>query len=223
MWAENRSWPGGKGSVDRAVFLAHAYIAYRSARWEYGASVREVAEMAGCSRNTATTATSRLIADGLLLRVRAATADLANVYRLNVQEQSGTLPHQEDVRKCPKLFQHDAFRHGGGLGKSALEVYEKLWNQPATAEELAALTGRHAKTVDRVLKKMSEELIDVATGEIISMVECDGELWHALEVDLDRVAEIVGTAGKLEAQRLKHNQERQRHRQGLLRGRMQQS
>lgn len=218
LWAENRSWPGQTGSSDRAVFLAHADIAHRSARWEYAASARELAEIAGCSRNTATRATHRLMAANLLSLVLAATADLANVYRLNLPEQSGTLPHPQDVRKCPKLFQHDAFRHGGGLGKSAFEVYERLLSQSATARELANSTGRNIKTVARVLKRMSDELIDVATGEIMSMVQNEGDSWHALDVDLDRVAEIVGTSGTGEKQRKKHIQERARHRLSLTAG-----
>lgn len=223
IWAESQSWPGQTGSVDRAVFMAHAQIAHRSARREYGASVRELAEIAGCGLSTIVRANKRLMEANLLTLAQPATADLANIYRLNLEEQSGTLPQPKVVRKCSILFQHDAFRHGGGLGKSGFEVYEQLLKQPATADELASSTGRHIKTVQRVLKRMSEKLIDVTTGEIMHMVENEGELWYGLEVDLDHVAEIVGTAGTLEKQQHKHQQERARHRQELLRGRLDQS
>lgn len=222
-WAESQSWPGQTGSVDRAVFMAHAQIAHRSARREYAASVRELAEIAGCGLSTIVRANKRLIEANLLTLAQPATADLANIYRLNLAEQSGTLPQPKDVRKCSIMFQHDAFRHGGGLGKSGYEVYEQLLRHPATTTELASSTGRHIKTVQRVLERMSEKLIDVTTGEIVRMVENDGELWHGLEVDLDHVAEIVGTAGTLEKQQRKHQQERARHRQDLLRGKLKNS
>ena len=218
VWAENRAWSGRSGSVDRAVFTAHAHIAHRSGKFQYAASSRELAELSGYGRDATLRATYRLISNNMLNLVKKSTTTLSNVYSLRIVEQIATLPIKEDVRECRILFQHDAFRHGGGLGKSALEVYEKLLIKSETVKDLADMTGRHPKTVGRVLKQMSEKLIDIRTGGIVSMVQNTGKKWKAIEVDLDQIAAIVGTAGTLEAQKKKHNQERELHRQRLLRG-----
>jgi len=218
-WAEKRAWPGRTGSTDRAVFLAHTQIAYRAGRLTYAASARDLAELAGVSHPTASNATRRLCSDSyrLLALDIEAVADCAAIYRLENPGQSLPLPHSTEVRECKVMSSHDAFRFRG-LGKSAAEVWEVLQHEPATERELAERTGRHKRTVVRALKRMSK-LIDGATGEVVSMVENEGNTWRTLEVDLDFIASLIGTAGTGKQQRKKHKQERQCHRRALARGR----
>jgi hypothetical protein len=63
-------------------------------------------------------------------------------------------------------------------------------------------------------------LADPLTGEYLPMVASDdGETYHALSVDLDRIAQVVGTAGAGERQRKEHARDRRLHASGLKKGR----
>jgi hypothetical protein len=86
----------------------------------------------------------------------------------------------------------------------------------ACQSELSALTGRHKRTVKRALDRMCK-LVDVTTGEVIRMVVKADDTWHALKVDLDYIANLVGTAGFGKQQVAKHRQERCIHRRALAR------
>lgn len=218
QWAMERAWPGRTGSVDRAIFLAHMKFFERAGQYQYAASARDLAEAAGVSRTTASKATKRLIDDGLVEQVVNAVANLANIYRVNVRNEKLTLPGTFFVGKCQLFANHDVFRQGG-LGKPAAEIYEILLNRTASPEELAELTGRNVRTIKSKLKTMAS-LTDVVTGEIISMVCPIGDKWQAVEVDLDYVANIVGTSGKGKAQKKHHKLERERHKQRLMAGRV---
>jgi hypothetical protein len=89
-WAKSKPWPGKTGSNDKAVFIAHATIAYNAGRFDYNASARQLADLAGISPEAAINATRRLCCSGLLVLVRVWVADCANIYRL--KSQSMTLP-----------------------------------------------------------------------------------------------------------------------------------
>jgi hypothetical protein len=213
-WAESRSWQGRTGISDRPVFIAHAKIALRASRLVYAASARDLAELAGVTFQTASNATSRMCNARLLELVKPASGRFANVYRFAVPASFDTSSPQA-VRKCQFMqsLGHDAFRWRG-LGKSAHEVWTSLREEPATVHDLVEKTGRHANTVERALARMNG-LIDPSTGEIIEMAWFDGELWHANDVDLGRIARIVGTAGKGRQQKTKHAEERRAHRRAL--------
>jgi hypothetical protein len=81
--AETIPWVGKTAQIDKIVFISHADTAFRSGKDEYHLSSRELAMEAGISRQTATSATKRLIEAGLLLLVKPSVADKANTYRLN--------------------------------------------------------------------------------------------------------------------------------------------
>lgn len=216
-WAESRAWKGRTGAVDRLIYLAHAEIAYKAGRLTYAAACRDLAELAGIGFKTATRATWRLCDSGLLIPDKKAVGDSANVYQLGNLDIVTHSPSTPYVRKCVTMSAHDVFRFGG-LGKSAGEVYAALQERPATVEELAEITGRHERTVKRVLDRMAK-LADPMTGEILPMVASDdGETYHPLPVDLDHVAHAIGTAGAGDRQRKEHARDRQLHVQGLERG-----
>ena len=117
------------------------------------------------------------------------------------------------MKECNTLHTHDVFRFRG-LGKSALEVWEVLGDGDATVKEISKITGRHPSTVGRVLKEIAG-IEDIQTGELIRMVVKRDQKWHRLEVDLERVAEIIGIAGIGQQQREKHRKERERYRRIL--------
>ena len=114
---------------------------------------------------------------------------------------------------------HDVFRYGGGLNGSSAEVYFFLlrWG-PMTACEIVQRTGRSKRTVHRVLRRMAR-IFDSVTGELLALVEKQGDgRWRALEnVNLDLIAEILGTAGIGEKQRKKHAEQRRFHARQLSR------
>ena len=112
------------------------------------------------------------------------------------------------------LLSHDAFRYGGGLNKSAAEIYWFLLQGPKTAKDLINQTGRSRRTVYRALERMSK-IIDLSTGEIINMVEKDGLCWRALETDLNHISLLVGTAGIGRKQVDKHKSQRKSYRKSI--------
>jgi hypothetical protein len=217
-WAESTAWKGRTGAVDQLIYLAHANIAYRAGRLTFAASCRDLAELAGIGKTTATRATWRLCDSGLLVPDKKAVADSANIYQLSDLDKMGHSLSTSFVRKCPTMSNHDVFRFGG-LGKSAGQVWQVLQEHPASIDELAEVTGRHKKTIERVIDRMSK-LADPLTGESLPMVASDdGKIYHPLPVDLDRVAHAVGTAGTGERQRKEHAKERRLHARSLERGR----
>jgi hypothetical protein len=122
------------------------------------------------------------------------------------------------VRECSTYALPDAFRPGG-LGKTAGDVWAALQEGPCTARELAEATGRRPRTVWAALRRLAR-VVDSGTGEIVArLVESDGDQWRALPgADLDRVARVLGTAGKGKAQREAHRRERTAHRRMLRAG-----
>ena len=216
-WAESIPWPGKTGSVDRLVFIAHAQISYRVGQTSYTASSRELGELAGVSFRTASLASIRLCNKGLLVLETPAVAEYANIYRMNFdQNKLSHFPISPTVRKCESEYaNHDVFRYGG-LGKSAAEIWGMLSNCPSTINQLAENTGRHITTIKRCLDRMVN-LVDTFTGEPIPMVATDDDFtFHALPVDLNRIAVVIGTAGIGEHQREMHIQERILHRNSLM-------
>jgi len=118
-----------------------------------------------------------------------------------------------------EILRHDAFRYGGGLNKSAAEVYWWLMQTPMTASSLIRKTGRSRTTVFRCLQRMSS-VVDSRTGEIIAMVVNEKELWRLVpDIDLDRIALFVGTAGIGKRKQEQYRREQVDHRKSLLAGR----
>lgn len=210
-WAENKAWEGRTGAVDQLIYLAHATIAHKAGRLSYAAACRDLADMAGVGRSTASRSTWRLCKSGLLVLDKNAIADNANTYQLGNLDKVGHSLRASFVRKCPTLSDHDVFRYRG-LGKSAGQIYAVLQDNPASIEELVAATGRHIKTIKRNLDRMAK-LTDKLTGEYLPMVASDAnQIYYLLPIDLNRIAHAVGTAGKGRNQRKEHAKERRFHR-----------
>lgn len=220
-WADSSPWPGRTGAVDWRVFLAHATIAFKAGRTIYAAACRDLAELAAVSHTTATRSTHRLCNSDLLILETPATVDSASQYRFGqALDKSLHSLKAPSVRKWNTLSAvHDVFRVGG-LGTSAGQVWQVLQDVPATVDELAAQTGRHRKTIERTLARMVN-IADPLTGEYLPLVaSSEGETWHILQVDLDYIAQVIGTAGAGEKQKQAHEKERQIHQNALYLGKM---
>jgi hypothetical protein len=215
-WADSRPWPGRTGAIDYRVFMAHLKLAHQAGRPTYAASSRDLGELAHVSYMTATNATRRLSSSGYLKIAQASVGECANCYELILPDQTYALPHSPLVRECISLVSHDAFRVRG-LGIAAGQVWVALQEHGAqTITELAQRTGRPIRTIKRVLKRMAT-VVDKITGEVVHMVEADGQQWRSLPVDLNQVAELVGTSGASARQHAQHIKERRDRHQELVR------
>lgn len=221
QWALSAPWPGRTGSTDRAVFLAHTEIARAAGALTYAASVRRLAELAGVNAMTAVRANRRLVAAGTVAYDTAHIGTLASLYTLaGVMRRAYTSSQSEcvEVYALRTTITADAFRYRG-LGKAALEVWTHLQAQPGmTAGELTTATGRNRSTVNRALARMAR-LVDPASGEVLRLVERDGDGWRAVTADLEAVARAVGTTGTGTRQRAKHDGERAGFRRAMARAR----
>ena len=204
--AEASPWPGRRGSTDRAVFLAHTNLAHRSGQQTYHASSRDLAEIAGVQRITATKATRRLAEAGFLELIQPASFSYANRYRFPEKTKLAPLPHIgfEGVGQVSSFLLPDAFRQGG-LGRSALEVLRGLESGSLKAKELAQRTGRHVQTVRKALLRLrrfgcAEKVCGRWNGKPLS------------EINLEELARIVGTSGARKKQKERHRGERLRRR-----------
>jgi hypothetical protein len=197
-------WPRRTGSSDRAVYCAHTTLAYRSGCDTYHASSRDLAEIAGCSRRTASVATGRLRAQQRLELTTFFNATYANRYRLSIVKskvsENVPLPTTqcEGVGQTSSFVLPDAFR-SGGLGKPAYEVLIALEHGSSSVSDLALKTGRHIQTVRTALKRMLP----------LSLVEKRGRTWQrGPNENLEAVAEALGVNGSLMRQKERHQKER---------------
>lgn len=202
--AEAAPWPGRTGSADRVVFLAHLNLAHRSGREVYHASSRDLAEIAGCARLTASKACRRLRVEGHLDLVTPASFPYANRYRLPKKTKFDPLPHMglHGMDQSSSFLLPDAFRQGG-LGRPAFEILRALEGGPLRTRELAVRTGRHVQTIRNSLYKIRE------SGYATKL----GGKWYGTpieKIDLPELARIVGMSGARKKQREQHRAERLR-------------
>lgn len=207
-WVLSRPWPGVTGNSDMVVILAHAEICKLAGALVYAAPIRRLAELAGVAYLTAQRANVRLLNAGLVQLERSHVGTLGALYRLTGAQTYITSTQgdcEEVIHLCADTT--DAFEYMG-LGKSALLVWQYLRQSPGmTRAELVRATGKSRDTVRRALARMSC-LVDEASGEVLRLVEPDGERWHALEPELETVARVVGTAGAGQRRKDKHAKDR---------------
>lgn len=207
-FAQSYIWQGQTGSIDRAVFIAHVTLAYKSGSVVYAAGARDLAELAAVSHWTATNATRRLIAMGLLKLEQKATFNFATTYRIldkDVCNLPTLSPLHVGERQC--MHTSDVFRWHG-IGKAAEIIWANLLDGPKTIQELAKASGRDRSTVSRIVKHMNEL-------EMVAPIGARGRqtVWQAQVVDFEDIARKLGTLGMSEKQRQKHMQERMKRRE----------
>lgn len=204
-------WRGVAGSSALAVLRAHAGIACRRGSTSYGASQRELAELAGLTLPTVRVANIRLRRLGLLSQTRpGGTRDgrrVATAWRLTLPNvatfyHSSHTPERGLIGKrslrsgltLEGLLRHDVSRWRA-LGKGFPALLLAL-ESVGTARvcHLAARLGRHRVTVSNQLRRLVVQGLvkrsDGKRGFYQSSVEPE-----ALASRLDRVAVRLGTAG----------------------------
>ena len=199
---------GRTGLVDRFVELAHyhAAILANNDRALYDISVRQLAVWAGVSRETAWTATRRLITQLRIGRVslprnRGTTQYVIPVSKSEQMTQLGTassldswcdldVPNQVDSPLLA-LMGADAFRIRSGIGKGPLWLFANL--DPATPRVC------HGRNEARWICRLDRLGMVVATPE-------GG--WLRGPVDLVEIAGRLGVAGRGAAQQTQFQRER---------------
>ena len=215
--AEVRQWPRldghrvGAASVTR-VLRAVLTIAGEAGRTRgLHLSVRTVAERAGVSRGTAQSALGYLQSARVLVRldrhqvrdgqVRAATYSLELDHYV-LPDDSAEDTHTVQVA-ATSLLSHDAWRWGG-LGGAAGHVWVLLSDTDGlTVTQVAGLRGVSVSWTARLLARLAQHGLAVRRGD--TWTRCT--LAQAQD-RLDVAARHVGTAGKGDAVRAKHEQER---------------
>lgn len=218
-WLENHPLTGRTGISDHVVLDAHLQIALRCGKLLYAASARDLAEIAGVAKETASHANHRLVARGLLEHAQDADGPFAHRWRLKppgeVLRNLYTPPQELNVRECIVLatpFAHDAF-HRKGLGKPAALVWTWLLREPLTLAELTARTGRHKSTISRVLAKLHDALhliepCEIAAGGAVRWQIVSG-------TNLDAVAHLLETSGSAKRRASDHERQRAAYRRLL--------
>lgn len=213
-WIERANAAAWNNINDKNLYLAHAGIAYKAARFEYAAAVRDLSLDSGLGLPAVSNGNKRLETAGRLTLVKSSVGVYSNVYKLSkppvCQKRTHPLFTCEDVllngtpsngTKEPRISQNDAFMNGGGrsakgrLGRRAGEVYELLMSEAMTFEGLRKRTGIKTRTLRRVLSKL-RKVVNYRTGEVIEMVTLgvDGG-YYANLVDLDVIAALMNSYG----------------------------
>jgi hypothetical protein len=182
-------------------------------------SVRDVAERAGCGVATAHAALRYLQVGPAGARVlyreqaarwnggdaRAACYELDLTHRA-LPDDAPDVEHAGVQVGVARLQSHDAWRHGG-LGPSALAVWLVLQEHDGLpVADVAALAGRRVNWTGRLLRRLSLHGLAVRRGD--TWTRCT--LADAPR-RLDVAARHVGTVGRAEAQRQRHQAEREAH------------
>ena len=200
--ADARHFPGRGGATALAVLHAHIAIARRVRGVRYGASVRELAEIAGLSSiATVSAANRRLEQAGFLVHLDKSWGGGSTRYLLKLP-RSVTNPNNHTsggVRSIVRVGYDpgkDAWRWRA-LGKSAWRVWRVLDGR--TVGELSALVGVGRSAIRKHLRSLGAWGLAARDG---------GKRWHSVHCDLDAIAQKLGSAGARKRQRERHQQER---------------
>jgi len=208
-FARSIQWQGRTGRTDKAVYLSMLDIARQKGSLELGASIREIAERTGTHKDTAWKALNRL---PYILRIKPAENDIPDTFKIITQNIEGVARTDNPSRKWGGEGMSvdatlDLFRHRG-LGKTGADIFQALLslNDFCDIPTLAQLSSVHRQTIDRKLDIMEKAgLIEIKGNEYGKKIKA---VKHA---DLNRAAQIVGTAGKGEAEKRQHKRERENY------------
>lgn len=190
-------WTGRTGLTDLSVLHAHLTRARACSNVVHSASLREVAELAGVTHQTAGVAHRRLQAAGWLRLDTNPTAVEATKWRLAIPLHRPSAGGPLD----PGPVEHDLFAWRG-LGRAAARLYQALSVTPAaTVDQLAAHTQLHIGTCRRSLGRLAGAGVaarDSATGA-----------WALVPGhDLDDAVHGMACAGTLVRRRIRHDLDR---------------
>jgi len=216
--AQTHKWAGRTGSTDLVVLLAHITIAKRCNSDTYGASVRELAEIAKIGIYTVSSANRRLEKAGWLVPEEK-NWDKATIWRLQVphgervREQIDTLRISMGLENVstyshPISMSHaEAFRHRRGLGKTAGRVYGAVLGEfrPITAYDVAAALGLNKRSVEIALNRLRVHSMMRRVGRDRRTKAIYWWLGPKNEFDVARELEL---SGETERQHKRHAEQR---------------
>jgi hypothetical protein len=196
---------GGAGATDRAVLQAHMIIARRVCRLNYGAAVREVAELSGvASLGTVSVSHRRLVTDGWLFVLQPSTRKAPTRYLLRLPK--GTQPNthitgggvRSNVRLTSALTPVAEAWRWGALGLTKWRVWRALGGQ----------TVRQLSEQMRIGRRAVRAHLSCLTAWGLAERDSGGR-WHRIEGDLGRIAQALGTAGEASRQHQRHRRDRE--------------
>lgn len=205
---------GRAKATANAIYRAFLTIAKRANAFEIGASLRELAELAGVHKETASIHIEKLYAQGYIDKSKAGSTVRASTYilkRVSISAHSVSAASFNgmavfDTGKSDP--QKDLFRQRG-LGKNGLIVWETLKAQ------------RHPIEADRLLEllpvKMSRRTLfrklEIMQRAGLAVSDCGK--WIICGEDIELAARKLSVNGAAAKQRLLHHQERIEHRRNL--------
>lgn len=217
--------PGRWGTTEPAlhdarVLTALAWLALRSGARDTAASLRAIADTTGMASTTVDRSLRRLQNAGFTLRTRESQGLDAAFWRVTerfstVQRQDGPF-HEVTARPPGHLFdvrsallaelesrlddgRHDVFTRTG-LGPTARRVYEALSSTPRDTAELAWTAGIPHHRVIRIIRRLHDVRLAVASGLSWRRTAHDLRHWAARKLGVD---------GILKRRRARHANERE--------------
>ncbi len=209
-WMNSVTW---KPATRRKVAEALLEINREQGEGVFRASVREVAEKAGCHKDTASKHLDAMVDEiGCLAEVTDGPprrASDARRWRLRCPSRSANIrtlpPHT--IGKGEPDTSHDAFRHLAlGAAKLTLNVLDE--DTDTTVTEIAAAIGRKRRTVYNHLAKLTFH-------GLVQRTERGYRRIPLTEAKLDEIATACGTQGAGETQRNLHELQREGYRRWL--------
>jgi DNA-binding MarR family transcriptional regulator len=217
---EVADWNGIAKATDVLVLSALIEIVKGSLKSEFGASVRQLAEVARINRATASRSLRRLANAAWIEKIASASGQKAAVWRLQLRKKDRCATISRAAKEGDRLspvdprlgegdranqtrpvvrFPHDIFRWGGGLGAIKGQFYTLLAT-PLTTKEIAA---RLHYTHDRNARIHLRGLVD----QDLIRRRPDAR-FERTDKSLDEAAERLGVLGLSERQRAFHAEER---------------
>jgi len=217
---EVADWNGIAKATDLLVLSALIEIVKGSLKSEFGASVRQLAEVARINRATASRSLRRLANAAWIEKIASASGQKAAVWRLQLRKKDRCATISRAAKEGDRLspvdprlgagdrasqtrpvvrFPHDVFRWGGGLGAIKGQFYTLLATPLTTKEIAARLHYIHDRNARIHLRKLVDE------GLIRRRPDARFE---RTDKSLDEVAERLGVLGLSERQRAFHAEER---------------
>ena len=188
--------------TDAAVYSAIITIARRSGKLEkIGASIREVAQLAGIEIHTARRSLHRI---PWIRKDSPGEGEQAAGYKL-LSPLSLKTKTVKDCGYCvttpPRLRTGDIWTRGG-LGVPGRLIFDALGDTPKTAAQLGKDTGVGLRTVFRKLAQL---------GNLGAAIPAAGG-WIRGTLDEQAAAESLGVAGTLERRKAQHERDRKIYR-----------
>src|SRR5581483_10929673 len=214
-WALSTPWEGRSGPTQLKVALAHISIVETSKRVEYHADELTLARQAGCTRKAVHNANKALVQKKFIrvvipynphkpsLATRYELLDLLPMFDVGTNQATAGGPSSPNATIATT---HDAFR-----GRAAMaQIFTLIQQQPRTLPDLIKQSGRNRATVWRVLKQLAD-INAIRT-------ECSPQhsvTYHALDINLEQIAQQFGTDITGDRYRQKIEQQRAERRKRL--------